>query len=143
MRMLLLLAIITATNAADVATLDAQTQCRAADEETQGRISSLTEMMTSTDSRWINTREAYQLPVVADTAIQVVTDSAVCAQAATAYNAALPEAARINGRSVYVVRVGTTRYVVWDVASADDLEDEFEIVVVLDSSFTVLGKFAS
>lgn len=123
--------------------LRAQSQCRAADSTSLGRIVALTKMMTSSDSRWVATRNAYALPVVPDTAIAVLTDSAVCARAAAAYNGALPTGAQISGRNVYVVRVGATRYVVWDRASVDGLDDEYTAVIVFDASFVVLGSFAS
>lgn len=125
------------------AILSAQSQCRGADSATIGRIASVKKMMISSDSRWTATRTAYNLPIVNDTAIVVVADSATCASAASAYNGALPSAARVSGRSVYVIRVGSTRYVVWDISSVDGLDDEHEVVVVLDSSYNVLGSFAT
>ena len=123
--------------------LVAQSACRASGGETEARIVALKEMMTSSDSRWIATRRAYSLPVVADSAIVGVVDSATCSRAASAYNNALPVVARVSGRRVYVVRVGPTRLIVWDDPSVDGLADEYEVLMVMDTSFTILGSFAT
>lgn len=120
----------------------AQSQCRAADSVTAAQISVVHDMMTRTESRWTATKAAYQLPTVSDSAIVVVADSSVCAQAAAAYNVALPSDLRVTGRSVYVVRVGATRYLVWD-PTRDSGNDEYDVVIVLDSAFSLLASFAT
>lgn len=130
-----------ALTAAATTTLRAQSStCRAADDESARLISAAKLMVTSTDSRWIQARNAYQLSVVPDTAIALVTDDSVCAQAGSAYNSALADGLR-HERSLYVVRVGD-RYVVED-PSTDASGAEYRLIVTLSSAFVVLAKGAA
>jgi len=117
--------------------------CRSADDEAAMRTAALRRMLTSSESRWVATRNAYQLPAPPDTAISVVADSATCHAASRAHNAALPLEARVSNRPVYVVKVGSSRYVVWDRRASDGLADEYEIVVVFDAAWSPLEKFAT
>ena len=70
-------------------------------------------IVTATDSGSARVRQAYSLPAVASAAVVFQTDSAVCAQAIAAFSA---EVARYGGTpgSVWVLKVGPTRYIVFD-----------------------------
>lgn len=120
-----------------------QSRCMASDSSSSAEIVALKRMMTSTDTRWTSTRDAYSLPVVSDTAIVLISDTSLCGQAADAYNAALPAALQVSNRSVYVIRVGSSRYVVWDPQTANSSASEFQVLMVLDQTFAVLAKFAT
>jgi hypothetical protein len=70
-------------------------------------------IVTATDTGTVRIRQGFGLPAAADTAVVFETDSTACAQAAGAFNA---ELARYGGTpgAVWVLRVGTTRFIVFD-----------------------------
>lgn len=84
-----------------------------------------------------STRVRYHLPEVADTEVTVVSDTAVCTAAAAAYAVERPSPDTV---AVAVIRVGASRYVVWDTGHTP--AGEFEIFFVFDSAFTRLTAFA-
>ena len=97
--------------------------------------------LTGGDSTLARTREAYRLPAVPASQVRIVEDKSTCQRAARAYHRAVRGAAATPiARSVAVIRVGTTRYLVLDPA---EREGEFEVTVIFDSDFTSLLAFNS
>jgi hypothetical protein len=96
------------------------------------------ELTTSSDSVQQLVRTGADLPVVTDTSqIVFVNDSAVCARAAAAHAIAAQQAG--TPLPVYVLRVSTTRYVVFNGSSAG----EFLAYYIFDQNFTLLSSLAS
>jgi hypothetical protein len=83
-------------------------------------------------------RVRYDLPLIADTAVAIVSDSTICAAAARAYAVARPSADTV---AVGVVRIGSSRFIVWD--GGHTKAGEFEIYIVFDNTFTRLHAFGS
>ena len=97
--------------------------------------------LTGGDSTLNTTRQAYQLPTVAPSEVQIVKTESICRQAAQAYHKAVRgNSAPQVPRSVAVIKVGTTRYLVLDPA---EREGEFEVTVIFDSAFAPLVSFNS
>jgi hypothetical protein len=109
------------------------TVCFPADAYTASDIQELTPTLTSSDTLRAMFRQSLHLPLVADTAIQVVSDSTECARALATFN---------NGRrspvaGLYLIRAGNTF-----VASNPAIRGgEFVIHLVMDSSFSALTSF--
>lgn len=83
--------------------------------------------------------DSVYLPVVPDTAVAIVSDTAVCRAAATAYSAQTPPGDTASAATaVYVVRVGTARYVVWD---GHQYLGEWAWFRVFDQGFIHKGDF--
>lgn len=115
--------------------------CLSADSLTQERIELLRSLLSRSDdaaSRW---RANHQLSPVPDSQITVVGEESACAAAASAFNAILPSEQQRVGRQVYLVRVGTSRFLVWEPRSAATTA-EFTLLVVLDQFFAVLARSA-
>jgi hypothetical protein len=98
------------------------------------------QMMRSTDARWVNTRNAYQLPQVPDSAVVLVTNDSVCARADSVLNTILPNDAK-PATSAYVIRVGD-RYLVEEPSDATKTA-QLRLILTLDSKFAVLARIAS
>ena len=97
--------------------------------------------LTGGDPSLARKGRAYQLPVTPPSQIQVVTTKSVCRRAAQAYHKAVRGAGAPQiSRTVVVVKVGATRYLVLDPAQR---AGEFETTVIFDSSFTPLLGFDS
>jgi hypothetical protein len=116
----------------------AQSACRPSDREAEGRLWAVRRVV----AQFPGTREAYKLPVVPDSEIVLIADPAVCQAAAAAYNSVLPAEQRIPERQVHVIRVGSTRFVIWDPTDRSPGED-FDLVITTDTAFVVLAKAAS
>jgi len=85
-------------------------------------------------------RSHFNLPQLPDDSVTAVTDSTTCNRAAIAYGRNLTVPDTTTPRQVYVVRVGSTRYIVGD---PQVTAGEFMIDIPFDSSFTtVFGKVA-
>jgi hypothetical protein len=81
--------------------------------------------------------DSVYMPVVPDTAVAIVADSAVCANAVTAYTAATPANDTASASTaVYVVRVSNARYAVWD---PHQFLGEYAWFRVFDQSFAYKG----
>lgn len=95
--------------------------------------------LTGGDPTLLKKRQGYQLPAATLSQVQVVKTKSVCQQAAQAYNKAVrgPSAPQIS-RTVVVIKVGSSRYVVQDPA---ELQGEFDVTVIFDSSFKPLVSF--
>lgn len=118
----------------------AQSACRPSDKESVRLIGVVHQMMNSSDIRWINTRSAYQLPLVDDSAVVRVADDSVCARADSVLNSILPTDVH-RPRSAYVIRVGD-RYLVEE-PSDDTKLGTLRLLLTLDSKFAVLARIAS
>ncbi len=83
----------------------------------------------------------YNMPRVAASDVQAVTDRRICRRAARAYHTAVrgPGVPQVS-RRVVVIKVGSTRYLVLDPA---EREGEFEVTVIFDSRFAPLLAFNS
>src|SRR6266480_1150348 len=108
-------------------------------EDTQVLYSAVLSIVTGTDSQAVLTRTAYQLPAVVASKVSVVTGATVCKQAGNAYHAAVtPPGTPPVSRTLVVIKVGTTRYVVLD---PNQLNGEFRSNIVFDSKWKVLIGF--
>ncbi len=96
-------------------------------------------LATATDSATVATRNALQLPAVARSKVTVVTTASVCKQAGDAYHAAVtPPGTPPVSRTLVVIKVGMTRYVVLD---PNERTGEFRNNIVLDSKWKFLIGF--
>jgi len=96
-------------------------------------------LVTGTDSATVATRNAYHLPATAASKVTVVTAASACKQAGDAYHAAVtPPGTPPVSRTLLVIKVGTTRYVVVD---PNELRGEFEVNVIFDSKWRFLFGF--
>ncbi len=103
--------------AATVSPAAAQTYTCLLDTAQASRVlyNAVVSIVTGTDSQAVLTRSAYQLPAVAASKVSVVTGATVCKQAGNAYHAAVtPPGTPPVSRTLVVIKVGTTRYVVVD-----------------------------
>jgi len=98
-------------------------------------------LVTATDSATVATRNTYHLPAVSASKVTGVPTGSVCTQAGGAYHAAVsaPGTPPIS-RTLLVIRVGNTRYVVVD---PNETKGEYGINVVFDSQWQVLFTFTS
>ncbi len=94
-------------------------------------------LVTGTDSAMVANRNRYNLPSVTKSKVSVVTTSSVCNQAGAAYHAAVtPPGTPAISRTLVVVKVGTTRYVVVD---PNQRAGEFDMNEVFDSKWKRLA----
>jgi len=109
-------------------------------EKTQILRDDIVSLVTATDSETVATRSAYQLPAVAASKVTVVTTASVCRKAGAAYHAAVtPPGTPPIARTLVVIKVGTTRYVVLD---PTERAGEFENHIVFDSRWNRLIGFS-
>lgn len=109
-------------------------------QETRILYDDVLRLVTGTDSLTSVTRNAYKLPAVAASKVSVVTSGSVCNQAGTAYNAAVSPGVQPVSRTLVVIKIGTTRYVVLD---PDERAGEFQVQVVFDKQWSELIRFMS
>ncbi len=96
-------------------------------------------LVTGTDSATVATRNALQLPAVPASKVTVVTTASVCTRAGDAYHAAVtPPGTPPVSRTLLVIKVGTTRYVVLD---PNELTGEFRNNIVFDARWNFLIGF--
>jgi hypothetical protein len=108
-------------------------------ERAQVLYNAVVSIVTGTDSQAVLTRNAYQLPAVAASKVSVVTTASVCRQAGVAYHTAVtPPGTPEISRTLVVIKVGTTRYVVLD---PKQLTGEFRSNIVFDSQWRFLIGF--
>ncbi len=109
------------------------------DENAQVLYNAVVSIVTGTDSQAVLTRSAYQLPAVAASKVSVVTTASVCKNAGDAYHAAVtPPGTPPISRTLVVIKVGTTRFVVLD---PNERTGEFRNNIVFDSRWTFLIGF--
>jgi hypothetical protein len=98
-------------------------------------------LVTATDPATVSTRNTYHLPAVNASKVAVVSTPSVCTQAGGAYHAAVsPTGTPPISRTLLVIKVGNTRYVVVD---PNEQKGEFGINIVFDSQWQVLFSFTS
>ncbi len=98
-------------------------------------------LVTGTDSDMVATRRRYKLPSVDKSKVSVVTTSSVCNQAGAAYHASVtPPGTPAIPRTLVVIKVGTTRYVVLD---PNEHAGEFQLNAIFDSKWHYLIGFTS
>ncbi len=135
----LLFASLTLAGSAWVARAQTYTCLPNTAEETQVLYNAVVSIVTGTDSLAAATRSAYQLPAVAASNVSVVTTSSTCTQAGAAYHAAVtPPGTPAVSRTLVVIKVGSTRYVVVD---PNQRAGEFLEHEVFDSHCTLLIGF--
>jgi len=94
-------------------------------------------LVTGTGSAMVANRNRYSLPAVAKSKVSVVTTATICRQAGAAYHAAVtPPGTPPVSRTLVVVKVGTTRYIVVD---PNQKAGEFEVNEVFDSKWNRLA----
>jgi hypothetical protein len=114
------------------------TACRPADHDAADLIAYLERLVISTDSLSIKLRTRVGLPSVDSSQIVLMTNDAnptVCEQARQAYVTSF-STDTIEVSAVYVVRIGTARYVVTDLEAR---VGEFAALEVLDSTYAYVG----
>ncbi|MCU0649436.1 MAG: hypothetical protein MUF00_15680 [Gemmatimonadaceae bacterium] len=78
-------------------------------------LSTLRDIVSDTSDYGVEHRAAGELPLVADTnTVQIVTDAATCTRALAAARELLLPEAQASVTAVFVMRVGSTRFVVWN-----------------------------
>jgi hypothetical protein len=98
-------------------------------------------LTSGADTSYEATRQQYQLPLAPATQVQVVTRTKTCKAAAQAYHRAVRGAAAPPiSRSVAVIKVGSSRYVVLD---PTEHEGEYQVTVIFNGSFQSLAAFNS
>jgi hypothetical protein len=97
--------------------------------------------LTGGDPSLADTRDSYKLPATSASKVTVITTKSTCQAAAQAYHRATRgTTAPAISRSVVVVKVGTTRYVVYD---PQERHGEYAITFVFDMSWVPLAGFNS
>jgi hypothetical protein len=112
------------------------TVCLPADGYTAFQIAALKIIVGGTDSSSISFRQNTHIPAVADTAIQVESDSTRCAQALVTFNANMDSG---TVAALYLIRVGNVY-----VGSVDDMkakQREWTEQLVMDSTFAHIGTY--
>ncbi len=98
-------------------------------------------LVTGTDSETVAIRNRYGLPVVAASKVAVVNTASTCKKAGDAYHAAVtPSGTPRVSRTLAVIKVGSTRYVVLD---PNEKAGEFELHMVFDRNWNYVIGFAS
>lgn len=98
----------------------------------------ITALDTATTTQGANERAFWQLPAVAASDIHFVTDSAACDHAARAHAAKI-HADTTNPATVYLLRVGSTRYIAFNFTKVG----EWFHYAILDSTFAIVGTRGS
>lgn len=122
---------------ARVAPMSSTLLCRGEDGFATDLRSYVIDVAAGTDSLSMETRAAWNIPAISDsTQIVFVSDSTKCARAAVAH-AVAEHVDSLNPPPVYLLGVGTTRYITFNGARAG----EFLVHYVLDQNFNVLESF--
>jgi hypothetical protein len=117
----------------------AASACLAPGAFSQNLVRYMDTLVTSTDSDLVSTRIRYGLPAVSPSAVSLVSDTTLCRTYANAYSADINPTSPMVGRRVYVVQVGSNRFVVADPTYQGG---EWTGYTVFDSSQTVIARFA-
>lgn len=116
-----------------------RTSCWLPSQYTDRQVEIVRSLVIGTDSASDTFRSRTSLPLVATSDVQAVTDEAVCARAVSAHAAVTPVASGLSFTKVMVIRVGPTRYVVFDGYTK---AGEFDTYAVYDENFNRVGSFA-
>ncbi len=84
-------------------------------------------------------RDSLRLPAIPAASVQVVTTDSICGLALAAHKAVRQPPAGTTLTQLLVVRIGPTRYVVWDGFSH---AGEFDLFHVYDGEFKFLATLA-
>jgi hypothetical protein len=119
----------------DIRALEYASESSACDTPSAYVIALLDTAVVSSDSVFgVGMREQLQLPAGPVSSVTAVTDSIICHRAAVASGLARKTPDSMAVASVAVVRVGSTRYVVFDTTST---AGEFNTGLTFDTTFTV------
>lgn len=108
--------------------------CRGPDSYSVDAVDDLRNLMHPAVASDTAFRKRAQLPLVPDTAIALITDSATCAQAVAAYRQ-IDTTAQVS--SMYVIRVGP----VFVASNPDAKAGEWIVNYVFDSGFRYISSF--
>lgn len=99
-------------------------------------------IVTGTTAQADSTRAAYNLPAVTASKVSIVTTSSLCAAAGAAYHTAVaaPGTPPVS-RTLVVIKIGTTRYVVSDPTETGG--SGYNLHAVFDKTWHFLVGFAS
>lgn len=115
--------------------------CRAANDSSANMIQMVKNYALATDPVMKATRDSLRIPAVAlSSDVVLITKSATCKAANSAYQAAATGARQTLSGQVFVVQVGTN-YVVWDPAYSFDPAYPEWVYMVFDSRWTKLSMF--
>lgn len=117
--------------------------CRPADQTSAIIISQIKSMVTATAGPEVDNRIALQLPQVPDSSVALVTDEAICRQAARAYDSVLVATLKLppSQRDAFVIRVGTS-YVVADPAT-NGPDTEWMTAMLFTSRFVHVSSWGA
>jgi hypothetical protein len=114
--------------------------CLGPDAFSKNLVQYMDTLVTSTDSETVAARNRYGLPVVSPSAVTLVSDTTVCRTYANAYSADVNPASPMVGRLVYVVQIGSNRFVVVD---PNYRGGEWIGHIVFDNNQQVIARFAA
>jgi hypothetical protein len=97
-------------------------------------------LVTGSDQATVTTRTAYNLPSTTANKVTVVGSGSTCNSAGAAFHAAVAPGTPAVSRTLTVIKVGTTRYVVQD-TSYD--EEGHSVIVVFDKNWVKLSEWDS
>jgi hypothetical protein len=99
------------------------------------------ELVTATDTGTVADRVFYDLPTTTANRVTVIGTGRVCSQAGAAYHRAVrPAGTPAISRTLIVLKIGTTRYVVCDM---DEVRGEFTPTVVFDKNWVEIKGWES
>lgn len=114
----------------------AQSMCRPIEGKVDAVQKQFVRLVTATDSITVHTRTVLQLPAAQSSDVVVVTDTTLCQSAASALTAVTASDPNPTIWPVWVLKIGTSRYVVF---SPDyDQSGEFSDYYIFDTSFNFL-----
>ena len=111
--------------------------CYAADSYTERQITALRSAFASSDPKVVQWRQTTHLPAVADTAIEVVSDSMKCARALATYNTTM-DLGGATASKLYLIRAGA----MYVASSPQFSTGEWTSQLVLDSTFIHVASYA-
>jgi hypothetical protein len=114
----------------------AATVCRGPDAFATSQVNHLKFLMRTNDDVYVSFRQRIHLPAVADSAVQLVTDSATCAHALVVWNTPDSTNAPVLD-SLYVIRVGPS----YDIISPAGQGSEWNQHMVVDSLFNHVSDY--
>ena len=114
------------------------TMCLGPDEVSTEHIRRIVSWTAATDSLAQATRTAFHLPAVPADSVSLVTDSTTCASLAQANRQLHPTSTAGLAVPVYVIRVGPTRFVVFDRMT---MAGSWRIFDVYDATLAFVGGF--
>jgi hypothetical protein len=91
----------------------------------------------TTDTAVTSTRDLYQLPATTASNVTIQSGAATCNKAGAAYNAAQNANPAIS-RTLVVIKIGSTRFVVLD---PNQRAGEFQVHTIFDSKWSYLAQF--